>query len=104
MLLWPDPQAVPFFQINLLFNAEFKFLSISLNSNLYPGGSILNDHFWLNLSRPSTTFRKYPVFAALSAQKIVHAAQKNVHKSPLIFLTFNNISMLRFGTLVAILS
>ena len=50
-----------FFKIVLLSDAEFKILYVSLNPTPLPGGSILNDHFWLTLSRPSTLidFRRF---------------------------------------------
>jgi len=40
-------------------------------------------------------------FRPICAQKNVHAAQKNVHSSPHIFLNLNDIRMLVSGTLVA---
>ena len=43
---------------------EFKFFQLPLNSALFPGGSILNDHFWLTLSRPSTTSLQTSLTAA----------------------------------------
>lgn len=65
----------PFFQTNLLFNAKFKFLSISLNSDLYPGGSVLNDHYWFNLSRPYTLLSRG---ATIDLETVVQAYRKRL--------------------------
>jgi hypothetical protein len=48
---------------------------------------------------PSTHLKVLPI---LFAQKIVRAAQKNVHPSPHVILNHNDISRLVSGTLVAL--
>jgi len=48
------PKWSPFFQTNLLSQFGIKFDNILLIPKLFQTGSLLNDHFWLSLSRPFT--------------------------------------------------
>jgi hypothetical protein len=65
--------------------------------------------FWKNKIHPVNPVKKYFGFISFRfsappffAQKIVHAAQKNVHPNLLIILNVNNIRKLVSGMLVAI--